>query len=103
PQEVHLEEAILAVEEAEGPGHVYPALPADRGYAQKVALHAYRGGEPGQAPLARGLGQAPAQEDVRSHDRAREDGEHDQDGAEDEANGPTPAAGRRAVRLRHVT
>ena len=61
PQQVHLEEALLRVQEAGGAGHVEAALAAHHRHAARVALDADRRAQPGERALARGERQARAQ------------------------------------------
>ena len=51
PREVHLEEAILGVEEAGGEGKIAPIGGLDRRHAARIAGDAYRGGELGLSQL----------------------------------------------------
>jgi len=51
-QQIHLEESVLRVEEAQGAGGVAPARGADRRDAESVEVDADRGCQPGERRLA---------------------------------------------------
>ena len=64
PREVHLEEAILGVEEAGGEGKIAPIGGLDRRHAARIAGDAHRGGELGLSQLPVELRQRAAQAQV---------------------------------------
>ena len=93
PQQVHLKEAVLGMDEAECPRHVGQALAADRRHAERVALDRDRGAEAGDGPLAVELRQArrepAAQPEPAAEHGKGEKGDHDR---EDGERPPEPAA-----------
>jgi hypothetical protein len=46
PQQIHLEETILGVDEAKGSGNIETVLAPHRGNPERVSLDGGRGGEP---------------------------------------------------------
>ena len=90
PEEVHLEEALLRVQEAGGARHVEAAPPAHDRHAERVALDAHRRAETGDRPLALELREArpePGLEVGAAAARGEGDGGH---GAADDQR-PAPA------------
>ena len=86
PGQVHLEEAILRVDEAGGPGHVFAGNAADGGDAERVALYRYGRLQAADANGAVDLRQAGAElrpGPVRAS--AEHDGQHDP-GDDDDAD-----------------
>jgi hypothetical protein len=75
--EVHLEEALLGVQEARRPGDVEPIPAADRWDAESVALDGHRLGEPlyRQRPLEHGEAAAQLNADPERHRAERGDDE----------------------------
>jgi hypothetical protein len=87
PQKIHLEEAILGVQPAEGAGDVGAVAAAYRGHAQGVALDRHLRGETGDPGGAVELRQAGAEALVTPSPGERGDGQQEagDDGGETEA------------------
>ena len=98
-QQVHLEEALLRMDEAGGEGDVAAVAAADRRHALGVARHRDRAAQAGGGDLAVERRQAGAEERVAA-DRRREheDDDEPEEGEDPEARAPAP---RHRHRLRH--
>ncbi len=95
-KKVHLEEAVLRVDEAGGAGHVEPALPDDARHSEGVALHPHRGPQSPHRAAAFDRGQAGqklrAAPGPQPHGHRREQSEQD----EGDPKGPSPSPARTA-------
>ncbi len=106
PQQVHLEEPLLRVKEAGGPGHVEAAAPAHDRHAERVALDAHRRAEAGDRPFALHLREARPETGLEvGAATARDEGDGGHRAAEDQRPAPPPvtprdfgAAGSRGIR-----
>jgi len=79
PLQIHLEKAILRVQEAEGPRHVLAGFGGDRRHTERVALDSHRRHQPRDRGRTVDDGKAGAQLGSRvqraADDQARQDGE----------------------------
>ena len=96
-QQVHLEEALLRVQVAGGPGDVGAVAAADRGHAVRVARHADRPAQPDGFEAAVERRQARAHEEPAADERR--DHHHEQQPQQRCEPAPAaPASGRRRHR-----
>ena len=92
PQQVHLEEAFLRVQEPGGPRHVEPAPSPDDGYPERIALDPHRRAEPRERALAFHLREARLQPGVEVGPAAARGERADGDRTPEDAR-PAAAAG----------